>query len=106
MSFNKILAKKVVGTALKDGVNVTLSVATKTSHWERPEFVVDTVGDVLKKSVASWTERLPADTKEICSRESEHTSDSDPRSHLTVVCFNSQGEGTTRHVPVPKEQKS
>ena len=68
MSFNKILAKKVVGTALKDGVNVTLSVATKTSHWERPEFVVDTVGDVLKKSIASWTERLPADTKEICSR--------------------------------------
>jgi len=35
-------------------------------------------------------------------RESDHTNDADTREHLTVVCFNSKGEGTTRHIPVSK----
>jgi hypothetical protein len=68
MSFNKIIAKKVIGTAIKDGAVVTLSVATKTSNWERPDIVADQVGSVLKRSLADWKDPLPTDTKEVCSR--------------------------------------
>lgn len=68
MSFNKILAKKLVGTSVKDGAAVSLSVATRTTYWTRPDFAADKVGDVLTKSIASWTEPLPDDTQEICSR--------------------------------------
>ena len=68
MTFNQIIAKKVIGTAMKDGATVTLSFATQTSHWSRPEVVVDKVGGVLTKSLQDWKEPLPNDTKEVCSR--------------------------------------
>ncbi|KAF4627686.1 hypothetical protein G7Y89_g10468 [Cudoniella acicularis] len=74
----------------------------KTTHWTRLDVAAEKVGAVLNKSVSNWTEALPTDTQEICSRETDHTSDSDKRDHLTVVCFNSNGDGTTRHVPVTK----
>jgi hypothetical protein len=35
-------------------------------------------------------------------RETDYISDTDTRDHLTVMCFNSKGEGTTRHVSVSK----
>ena len=53
MPFNQILAKKLIGTAVKDGATVTLSVATKTTHWTRPEFTADKVGTVLTKSLSN-----------------------------------------------------
>jgi hypothetical protein len=68
MSFNQILAKKLVGTAVKNGATVKLSVATKTTHWTRPDFTADKVGAVLTKSLSNWKEPLPNDTQEICSR--------------------------------------
>jgi hypothetical protein len=68
MVFNQIIAKKVIGTAMKDGATVTLSVATQTSHWSRPETAVDKVGNTLTKSFQNWKEPLPNDTKEVCSR--------------------------------------
>ncbi|EER40061.1 predicted protein [Histoplasma capsulatum var. duboisii H88] len=103
MSFNKILAKKAVGMIVKDGITVTLSVATRTTHWTRPDVAVGPAGDLLKKSVAEWKEPLPAGTKDICSRETDHSNPKgDARDHLTVVCSNEEGEGKTRHVPVDK----
>lgn len=68
MVFNQVLTKKVIGTAMKDGATVTLSVATKTSCWIRPDTVVDVVGEVLKKSFGNWRDPLPKGTKEVCSR--------------------------------------
>lgn len=68
MSFNQIIAKKVIGTAVKDGTTVTLSVATRTTHWMRADMAVQKVGSVLSKAIPDWKEPLPADTKEICSR--------------------------------------
>jgi hypothetical protein len=68
MLINQILAKKLVGTAVKDGATVKLSVATRTTYWTRPDIAVDKVGIALSKSLPSWKEPLPNDTKEICSR--------------------------------------
>lgn len=68
MSFNQILAKKLVGTAMKDGATVKLSVATRTTYWTRPDLAADKVGTVLSKSLTDWKEPLPNDTQEICSR--------------------------------------
>jgi len=68
MSFNQILAKKLVGTAMKDGATVKLSVATRTTYWTRPDLAADKVGTVLSKSLPNWKEPLPNDTQEICSR--------------------------------------
>ena len=68
MAFNQIIAKKVIGTAMKDGATVTLSIATQTSDWSLPEVAVDKVADVFTKSFHNWKEPLPKDTKEVCSR--------------------------------------
>ncbi|OWP04213.1 hypothetical protein B2J93_2952 [Marssonina coronariae] len=103
MSFNQVIKKKITGTAIKDGSRITLSVATTTTHWTRPDSAVAEVGTLLSRSVAAWQEQLPQDTTEVCSRETDHTSRTDAREHLTVVCFNTTGEGTTRHLPVSRE---
>lgn len=68
MSFNQILAKKLIGTAVKDGAAVKLSVATSTTYWTRPDLAADKAGAVLTKSLPNWKEPLPDDTQEICSR--------------------------------------
>lgn len=36
-------------------------------------------------------------------RETDHTSDTDKRNHITAVCFNSKGDGTTQHFLVKDE---
>ncbi|KAK2811970.1 hypothetical protein FQN50_001677 [Emmonsiellopsis sp. PD_5] len=103
MSFNKVLAKKTIGTIVKDGMTVTLSVATRTTAWARTDTAAETAGDTLKKAVSEWKEPLPSGTVDICSRETAHSNeDGDKREHLTVVCFNEEGEGKSRHVPVGK----
>jgi hypothetical protein len=68
MSFNRVLAKKVVGTAVREGRNVTLSVATETSHWKRPDTAVDPVSKVLEKSLARYNQPLPTGTTDVCVR--------------------------------------
>jgi hypothetical protein len=68
MSFNQIFAKKAVGTIVKDGTMIILSVATKTSQWDRPDALVQPVGDSLTRSVSQWDGPVPTGTKEICVR--------------------------------------
>lgn len=117
MSYNQIISKKTVSTIIKNGREVTISVATKTSHWIRPDVAVDAVGDAFTKAVEGYTGELPADTKDVCARlgltycsllkancvnrESEHSS-TDPRDHFTGVCFNSTNEGESVHFPTKK----
>jgi hypothetical protein len=68
MSFNKIISKKIIGTALKDGATITLSVATKMTIWTRADFAVEKVRSVLSKSLSDWKEPLPTDAQEVCFR--------------------------------------
>jgi hypothetical protein len=90
-----------VRTIIKNGREVTISVATKTTKWTRPDVAVDAVGDAFTKAVEAYNGELPADTKDVCARESEHTS-TDPRDHFTGVCFNSKNEGKSVHFPTKK----
>ncbi|KAI0531684.1 hypothetical protein GGR58DRAFT_492798 [Xylaria digitata] len=102
MSFNRILSKSVVGSAIKDGKRITLSVATETSHWKRPDVSIDPVGNILQKSLENYKPALPAGTTDVCLRESVHQSDADKRDHLTVVCIKENGDVQTVHIPVEK----
>lgn len=103
-SINNIISKKIVSTIVKDGKSVVVSAATETSHWKRPDSMAQKVGSVLKESLESWGGKLPEDTKEVCSRESDHKSDADKRDHITAVCFDSKDQGKTIHVPVKKTE--
>lgn len=117
MSYNKILAKKVLGSIVKNGKTITLSTATETTHWKRPDVIADVMKEPFTKAVVEYTGPLPEDTNEICARswvpthslskadhnyrEGEHPSE-DPRDHFTGVCLNSQGVGKSVHFPVKK----
>jgi hypothetical protein len=68
MSYNQILAKKTVKTIMKNGQQITLSVATRTSNWTRPEPAVDAIVDPFTKAVEAYAGQLPEDTKDICAR--------------------------------------
>ncbi|CAO2648137.1 Nn.00g090590.m01.CDS01 [Neocucurbitaria sp. VM-36] len=100
--FNKIVSKKFISNVVKDGKTVAVSAATKTSTWTRDDAIAQKVGELLKDSLGNWSGQLPEGTEEICSRETEHKSDSDKRNHITAVCFDAKGQGKTIHVPVKK----
>jgi hypothetical protein len=68
MSFNAIVAKRVINTIVKDGKRLTVSVATETTLWKRTDSAAEAVGAVLEKSLAKYDTPLPTDTKEVCSR--------------------------------------
>lgn len=68
MSFDRVLAKQVVGTAFKDGKLITLSVATETSYWKRSDSTVAPVAEVLERSLAGYRTPLPVGTTEIAVR--------------------------------------
>jgi hypothetical protein len=50
MSYNQIIRKKVLGAITKNGKQTTLSAATQTSNWTRPEFAVDGLKDDFRES--------------------------------------------------------
>ncbi|KAL1979045.1 hypothetical protein VTN96DRAFT_7234 [Rasamsonia emersonii] len=97
-----IIAKKTIGTIVKNGQLITLSAATRTTHWMRPEIAVDAMKDSFAQAVEGYTGDSPEDTREICAREPDHPGPSDSRDHFTGVCFNSKGEGKSVHFPVKK----
>jgi hypothetical protein len=86
---------------MKNGQQITLSVATRTSNWTRPEPAVDAIVDPFTKAVEAYAGQLPEDTKDICAREAEHPS-TDPKDHITGVCFDSKGDGKSVHFPIKK----
>ncbi|KAE8146936.1 hypothetical protein BDV25DRAFT_43552 [Aspergillus avenaceus] len=101
MSYNKILSKKTVGTIVKNGKEITISVATRTEKWMRPDVAVDAIADPFTEAVDGFTGNLPENTKDICAREAQHTSQ-DPRDHFTGVCFDSKNQGKSVHFPIKK----
>lgn len=68
MSFNKILKKVPVGSIIKDGQEITLSVATETSKWIRPENIAKAQGPGFKEAVESSKHLVPQGTKDVCQR--------------------------------------
>ncbi|KAL2187822.1 hypothetical protein L209DRAFT_764653 [Thermothelomyces heterothallicus CBS 203.75] len=93
MSFNRILSRKTLGSVLTPSSRlVNISVATQTEAFTRPEFIADKMKDALEAAVIANENILPPNTAEVCSREGDHTSESDSRSHITAVCFDAKGE--------------
>ncbi|OJD23508.1 hypothetical protein ACJ73_05141 [Blastomyces percursus] len=71
-------------------MEIIVSVATKTSDWDRPVSVAQQQGPRFLEAVEGKKADLPAGTKDVCQREAEHPSDSDPRDHFTGVCWDGQ----------------
>lgn len=92
----------MLGIITKGGKEITLSAATETSTWARPDFVAEAIKAPFEQAVQAYAGPLPSDTKEICARESDHMSEGDSRDHFTGVCLDSKGNGTTVHFPVAK----
>ncbi|KAL4984447.1 hypothetical protein BDW68DRAFT_16417 [Aspergillus falconensis] len=99
MSFNRILKKIPIGSITKNGQEITLSVATQTSDWLRPESVARQQGPGFKSAVEASKHLVPSGTKEVCQRETRHQSDNDQRGHYTGVCFDENGDGKSVHFP-------
>ena len=68
MSYNAVLARKVVGTVLHCGKQLTVSVATRTTDFVRPEEVAEAQGPEFTKALAEDTEPLPEKTAEAVLR--------------------------------------
>ncbi|OJD24285.1 hypothetical protein ACJ73_04358 [Blastomyces percursus] len=99
--YNRIIQKVSVGKVVQAGTEITVSVATKTSDWDRPVSVAQQQGPRFLEAVEEKKADLPAGTKDVCQREAEHPSDSDPRDHFTGVCWDGQ-KGTSMHFPIKK----
>ena len=68
MSYNQIIRKRMLGIVTKSGKEITLSAATETSHWTRPDFVAEAIKAPFEQAVQQYPMLLPNDTREICAR--------------------------------------
>ncbi|KAK1966810.1 hypothetical protein LY78DRAFT_607816 [Colletotrichum sublineola] len=102
---SKIVRKKLLGSVLTaSGHTVTISAATQTTNWVRPEPAADSMKAALQAAIEKHEDILPTGTAEVCTRETTHASRSDPRSHITAVCFDSNGNPIkTVHLPTSNE---
>ncbi|KAL1584160.1 hypothetical protein WHR41_07281 [Cladosporium halotolerans] len=78
-----IFKKIRVGTVVKDGKEIVLSVATKTQAWTRTE-VAKGQGWGFRAAVEKTLDQVASDTREICSRDSVHPS-TDPRQYYSAL---------------------
>ncbi|KAB8067214.1 hypothetical protein BDV29DRAFT_200519 [Aspergillus leporis] len=101
MSFNRIIKKIPIGSIKKGSNEITLSIATETSEWKRPESIAVQQGPGFQKAVEAAKHLVPDGTKDVCQRETQHTSD-DPRDHYTGVCFDDKEEGKSVHFPIKR----
>ncbi|KAK4113019.1 hypothetical protein N656DRAFT_778536 [Canariomyces notabilis] len=97
-TFNAIKKKIPVGSIMKGAQKITLSVATETSAWKRPESIALQQGPGFERAVRDRVDLIPDGTVDVCQREKEHTSD-DPVEHYTGVCFDADGNGKSVHFP-------
>lgn len=67
-SYNKILGKIPVGEIVKAGNKITLSAATQTSSFNRPESIAEAQGPGFKKAVEASVDLIPEGTVEVCQR--------------------------------------
>ena len=65
---NLVLARKGLGTIRIAGKAVRLSVATKTSRWNRPESVAGSFGESLSGAMSNDKNKLLERTAEVCLR--------------------------------------
>ncbi|KAI0814678.1 hypothetical protein GGR55DRAFT_675972 [Xylaria sp. FL0064] len=103
--FNEIAARIPFRTIIHKGQLLTLSVATTTTHWTRPESAVTLVGSCLEDSINDHKPDLPAGTTEVCVRETVHKNKENEPPHLTCVCFKEDGTAETVHM-LPKKPDS
>jgi hypothetical protein len=69
MSFNRVLAKKFLGTVLtSSGKVINISAATETDTWRRPDWAAEKVKPDLEEAVPANEHVLPPDTVEVCAR--------------------------------------
>jgi hypothetical protein len=68
MSCNQILSKKTIGTIVKNGREIAISVATCTSKWIRPDVGVDAITNPFTAAVEDFKDELPGDTHDVCAR--------------------------------------
>lgn len=69
MSVNKIVSKKLLGSVVsKGGQQITISAATVTSTWKRPESIAEQMKTPLEQAVLANQDVLPPGTAEVCSR--------------------------------------
>ncbi|KAI9829990.1 MAG: hypothetical protein M1826_005163 [Phylliscum demangeonii] len=102
-SLDHIFAKVDIGTSEKFGVKLT--AAMRTSWWQRPYPIAVVAGRELAKALAE-TASLPVDTKEVCVRERYSKRDPATNDHLTVICYDSEGDMISRmELPVVKRVK-
>lgn len=64
---NYIFKKIRIGTVVKDGKEIGLSIATKTQAWTRTE-VAKGQGWGFRAAVEKTLDQVASDTREICSR--------------------------------------
>ncbi|ROW09339.1 hypothetical protein VPNG_05789 [Cytospora leucostoma] len=105
---NKILNKKLMGSIRLAATQekVTVSFATKTELWTRPESVGNSWKQEVEQITAANESLLPKGTVEICVRESEHTSPSDQRSHITAGTYDADNNYLgTFHLPTKKKDQ-
>lgn len=67
-SIHRIISKELVGSAVKDGKTMTLSIATETSSWRRLNTAIEPSTEVLQRSLAVHKSRIPEGTVDICLR--------------------------------------
>ncbi|AEO68425.1 uncharacterized protein THITE_2117949 [Thermothielavioides terrestris NRRL 8126] len=104
MSFNRILVKRLLGTVVTpSGRLISISAATETDDWRRPDWLAEKMKPDLEKAVPANEHVLPPDTVEVCAREGDHDSASDKRSHITAVAYNNKGEARTVHLATQRK---
>ncbi|KAK2054923.1 hypothetical protein LY76DRAFT_596493 [Colletotrichum caudatum] len=91
MSYNQILARKTLGSYVIAGKTVKLSAATKTTLWKRTDAVTEAFKEPLEAAISNNQSEIPDNAAEICTREPDHQSESDSRSHITAVCYDDNG---------------
>ncbi|GFF95396.1 hypothetical protein IFM47457_10336 [Aspergillus lentulus] len=69
MSFNRILKKVPIGSITKGGQEITLSVATQTSDWLRPESIALQQDPDSKSAVEASKHLVLSGTKEVRSKQ-------------------------------------
>ena len=68
MSLNRIINRVPFGSIVKDGKKITISSATETLDWRRPEFIAEKAARLVHENIPFWREPLPKDTVEVCNR--------------------------------------
>lgn len=85
MTYNRIIKKKTLGTVISEGKALTLSAATQTDYWKRPDFVADQLRTTLEEAVKNSPGVIPSRAEEVCARWVLCRADSSLWPHKLIV---------------------